>query len=66
MSIERAIFIFAGSMVLLSLALTYYVSLHFVWLTVFVGVNLFQFGFTQFCPMAILLKKFGMKAERNI
>ncbi|RYV04020.1 DUF2892 domain-containing protein [Shewanella sp. OPT22] len=66
MSIERAIFIFAGSMVLLSLALTYFVSPHFVWLTIFVGANLFQFGVTKFCPMAILLKKFGMKPECSI
>ena len=66
MSVERAIFIFAGSMILLSVTLTFYVSPHFVWLTVFVGANLFQFGFSKFCPMAILLKKIGMKTEAQI
>ena len=63
MSIERAIHIFAGSMILLSVVLTAYVSPHFVWLTVFVGANLFQFGFSKFCPLAVLLKKLGMKSE---
>jgi len=64
MTVERAILAFAGLMVLLSLALTYYVHPNFVWLTVFVGANLFQSAFTGFCPAAMVLKKvFGMSTE---
>jgi len=63
MSIERAIMAFAGMMVLLSLALTTLVHANFIWLTVFVGTNLFQSAFTGFCPVAILMKKLGIKTE---
>jgi len=63
MSIERAIMAFAGMMVLLSLALTTLVHANFIWLTVFVGANLFQSAFTGFCPVAILMKKLGIKTE---
>ncbi len=66
MSIERAIFAFAGFMVLLSLVLTALVSHHFIWLTVFVGTNLFQSAFTGFCPAALIMKKLGMKSEAEI
>lgn len=62
MSIDRAVFAFAGIMVLVSLLLTRYVSPHFVWLTVFVGVNLIQSAFTGFCPAAIVFKKLGIRA----
>ena len=62
MNVDRAVFAFAGAMVLLSLVLTYYVSPYFVWLTVFVGVNLIQSAFTGFCPAAILLKKAGLNS----
>jgi len=62
MSLERAVEAFAGFMVLLSVVLTYFVHPGFVWLTVFVGVNLFQQAFTGFCPAAIVLRKaFGFK-----
>ena len=61
MSLERAVEAFAGFMVLLSVALTYFVHPGFVWLTVFVGANLFQQAFTGFCPPAFLLKKMGFK-----
>ena len=50
MSVERGLTAFAGFMVLLSVALTYFVHPYFVWLTVFVGANLFQQSFTGFCP----------------
>ena len=65
MSRERSIMAFAGFMVLLSLALTYFVHPYFVWLTVFVGANLFQSAFTGSCPAAILMHKFGIKRERE-
>ncbi len=62
MSLERAVEAFAGFMVLLSLALTYFVHPGFVWLTVFVGANLFQQSFTGFCPAGIIMHKaFGFK-----
>lgn len=64
MSLEHAVEAFAGFMVLLSVALTYFVHPGFIWLTVFVGLNLFQQSFTGFCPAAIIMKKvFGLKTE---
>jgi len=57
MSLEHAVEAFAGFMILLSVVLTYFVHPAFVWLTVFVGVNLFQQSFTGFCPAAIVLRK---------
>ena len=67
MSLEHAVEAFAGTMVLLSVVLTYFVHPYFVWLTVFVGVNLFQQSFTGFCPAAIVMKKaFSLKTEAEI
>jgi hypothetical protein len=70
MTVERYIRIFAGLFILVSLALGVEASPLFVspwWLafTAFVGLNLFQFGFTNFCPLALILKKFGVK-ESNL
>ena len=61
MSLDRTIFAFAGSLVLVSVFLTLYVNPLFVWLTVFVGANLLQSAFTGFCPAAIIFKKLGVK-----
>ena len=66
MSVERGISAFAGFMVILSVLLTYFVHFGFVWLTVFVGVNLFQQSFTGFCPAGIVMQKLGMKREREL
>jgi len=67
MSLERAVEAFAGFMVLLSVALTYFVHPGFVWLTVFVGANLFQQSFTGFCPAAIVMRKaFGFLPAREM
>lgn len=67
MSIEHAVEALAGIMVLLSVALTYFVHPGWVWLTVFVGANLFQQSFTGFCPAAFIMKKvFGMKSEAEL
>ncbi|AXQ16216.1 MULTISPECIES: YgaP family membrane protein [Shewanella] len=63
MSVERATMAFAGFMVMLSLLLTATVHHNFVWLTLFVGANLFQSAFTGFCPASMLMRKFGMKTE---
>ncbi|MGR5176298.1 YgaP family membrane protein [Vibrio parahaemolyticus] len=61
MKVENGIRILAGTMVLISLLLTTYVSHHFVWFTVFIGLNLIQSGFTGFCPPRKLLLKLGLK-----
>ena len=61
MSIDRAVLAFAGTMVLVSLLLGIRVSPNWFWLTAFVGANLLQSSFTGFCPLAMFLKKLGMK-----
>ncbi len=60
MTLDRAVQAFGGLMVLISVALTYFVHPYFVWLTVFVGFNLFQSAFTGFCPAAMVMKKLGI------
>ena len=65
MAVERLIRIFAGSFVLLSLALgvagsPLFVSAHFLWFTAFVGANLLQSGFTRFCPLEMMLTRMGV------
>jgi uncharacterized membrane protein len=62
MNLDRSITLFAGIMVLVSVALTVWVSPYFVWLTVFVGANLIQSSFTGFCPAAIVFRMFGIKS----
>lgn len=67
MSLEHAVEAFAGFMVLLSVVLTYFVHPAFVWLTVFVGANLFQQSFSGFCPAATVMRKaFGLRTEREL
>ena len=66
MTTERLIRIFAGAFVLLSLALgveasPLYFSKHALWFTAFVGLNLFQSGFTEFCPLEIALRRLGVE-----
>ncbi|ENM5933654.1 DUF2892 domain-containing protein [Vibrio mimicus] len=61
MTIENGVRVLAGSMVLLSVTLTWFVHPNFLWLTVFVGVNLIQSAFTGFCPAAFFLKKLGLR-----
>ena len=66
MTTDRAIRIMAGAFILLSLALgveasPLFVSKNFLWFTVFVGANLLQSGFTQFCPAEAIMVKLGMK-----
>ncbi len=63
MSLEKSVSAFAGFMVVLSVLLTYFVHPGFVWLTVFVGFNLFQQAFTGFCPAAMVLRKIGFKPQ---
>ena len=66
MSLERSVEAFAGFMVLLSVVLTHFVHPGFVWFTVFVGANLFQQAFTGFCPAAIVMRKLGIRPEREL
>ncbi|HYH18535.1 MAG TPA: DUF2892 domain-containing protein [Azospirillum sp.] len=61
MSIDRIVMAFAGAVILASLALAQWHSPQWVWLTAFVGVNMFQAAFTGFCPLAIILKKLGAR-----
>lgn len=61
MSIDRIVIAFAGTMVMLSVALAHYVSPWWLLLTLFVGANLFQSAFTGFCPLAALLRRLGVK-----
>ncbi len=61
MTVNNAIRVMAGTMVLLSVALTYWVSPWFVLLTLFVGLNLIQSAFTGFCPAEMMFRKIGLK-----
>jgi hypothetical protein len=60
MNLDRAVNAFAGLMILVSVALVYFVSPWWLLFTAFVGLNLLQASFTGFCPAAILFKKLGV------
>ena len=65
LTVNQFVRIFAGAFVLISLALgvegsPLFVSKNFLWFTAFVGANLFQSGFTRFCPLEIFLRKAGV------
>ena len=67
MTVERLIRIFAGTFVLVSLALgvqasPLFVSQNFLWLTAFVGANLLQSGFTRLCPLESILRRLGVRS----
>jgi Inner membrane protein YgaP-like, transmembrane domain len=57
MQVERVVRTFAGSVVLVSLALGHFVAPGWYWLTAFVGANLFQSGLTGFCLLATILRR---------
>lgn len=61
MKIENIIRAVAGTLVLTSIALSYFVNIHWLWLGVFVGVNLLQSSFTQFCPLEKILIAVGLQ-----
>ena len=61
MSIDRVVMAFAGSMILISLLLSRFHSAYWLWFTAFVGANLLQASYTGFCPLAIVLKRIGIK-----
>lgn len=62
MNIDRFVLAFAGVMILVSIALAAYVNHNWIWLTIFVGLNLLQSAFTGFCPLALILKKAGFQS----
>ena len=69
MTINRIVSSFAGFMILLSLTFAqisgqiHLQHVSWLWLTTFVGINLFQMGFTGFCPLARLLRRMGIKGD---
>jgi Protein of unknown function (DUF2892) len=62
MTVERYLRMIAGAFVVLSLALGYWVNTYWFMFTAFVGLNLFQSAFTDWCPMMSILRKAGVKA----
>ena len=66
MSIDRLVLAFAGSFILVSLALSQLHSPYWLWFTAFVGANMLQAAFSGFCPLAKILKALGKKAQSEI
>jgi hypothetical protein len=65
MTVERALRLMAGVVVLLSLVLSHYLSHYWLWLTAFVGLNLLQSAFTNWCPAMSIFRAMGMKNAGN-
>ena len=63
MKVNDWIHVVAGVFILASVALGVWASPYWFFFTGFVGLNLFQYGFTGFCPMALILKKCGVKPD---
>jgi len=63
MTVGRLVHVIAGSFILASLALAHWVNPNWLWFTAFVGANLFQSGFTNWCLMSIILRKLGVPEE---
>jgi hypothetical protein len=61
MTLERYLRLIAGSFVLASVGLAYWVNPVWLWFTAFVGLNLFQSAFTNWCPMITILRKLGVR-----
>ncbi|WP_295362804.1 DUF2892 domain-containing protein [Arenimonas sp.] len=62
MNLDRAVMAFAGVMILISVALVYFVSPLWLFFTAFIGLNLLQASFTGFCPAAMIFRKLGFNA----
>ncbi|MDD5478095.1 DUF2892 domain-containing protein [Rhodoferax sp.] len=71
MTVNRAVSIFAGFMIMASLAAAHFTGqinlsqMSWLWLTAFVGANLFQMGFTGFCPAASVMRMLGLKDKNG-
>jgi hypothetical protein len=63
MTINDALRLIAGTMILISLILAVSLSINWLWFTAFIGGNLIQSAFTKWCPMIFLLKRVGLKDE---
>ena len=63
MTIQRFVLVFAGSMVLASSLLAWFVHPGFIWVAAFVGANLLQSAFTGFCPLAKMLRRAGLSDQ---
>lgn len=61
MTVDRMLRMIAGGFVAASVLLGIYVNVNFLWFTLFVGLNLFQSAFTNWCPMMAILRKAGVK-----
>ncbi len=63
MTVNRALRLVAGVAILISLGLAIYVNKNWLWFTAFIGVNLIQSAFTNWCPAMVILRKMGLKDE---
>lgn len=61
MNVEQMLRMIAGGLVAASVLLGIYLNANFLWFTLFVGLNLFQSAFTQWCPMMSILRKLGVR-----
>jgi hypothetical protein len=62
MTVDRALRLIAGAFVVASVLLGMFVNTNFLWFAVFVGLNLFQSAFTNWCPMMTILRKAGLQS----
>jgi hypothetical protein len=63
MNVERSLRLIAGAFVMATLALGYWVNPYWYLFTAFVGLNLFQSAFTNWCPMMTILRKLGVRSN---
>ncbi len=63
MLVDRMVFAISGALILLCIALSYLFSAHWLIVAAIVGLNMVQAGFTGFCPVAMTLKKLGVKSD---
>ncbi len=61
MCIDRWLRLIGGALVAASVLLGMFVNMHFLWFTLFVGLNLFQSAFTEWCPMVTILRRAGVR-----
>jgi hypothetical protein len=61
MTVERLLRMIGGGFVIASVLLGIYVNANFLWFTLFVGLNLFQSAFTNWCPMMSILRRAGVQ-----
>ncbi len=62
MTVERGLRMMAGTVILVSMALAHFVSPYWYLLTAFVGLNLLQSAFTNWCPAMVMLRRMGLKS----